>query len=172
MQLTAEQEAIIQSKGNLRINAVAGSGKTTTLVVYAKSQAANSRILYLAFNRSVKLEAQRKFADAGLPNVRVETAHSLAYRYIINSHGYTVKGDGYKLYDLAEILGLANAADAAAAYVLTAHVARFAAYFCNSAAAKVQELNYSSVVTDAKARQFVQSFYKVIENHTRRFLKK
>ncbi len=172
MQLTTEQEAIIQSSGNLRISAVAGSGKTTTLVAYAKSRAAGSRILYLAFNRSVKLEAQRKFADAGLPNVRVETAHSLAYGYIMRSHGYRVKADGYKLYDLAEILGLANAADAAAAYVLTAHVSRFAAYFCNSAAAKVQQLNYRSVITDVKARQLVQSFYKVIENHTRRFLKK
>ena len=49
MQLTAEQEAILRSTGNLRINTVAGSGKTTTLMAYAASRPAGSRILYLAF---------------------------------------------------------------------------------------------------------------------------
>ncbi len=171
MQLTAEQEAIIASTGNLRINAVAGSGKTTTLVAYAGSRPQSSRILYLAFNRSVRLEAQRKFAEAGLPNVKVETAHSLAYKHIVHKYGYTIKPDGYKLYDLAEALGLSSATDAAAAYVLTNHVAKFAAYFCNSAAAKVQELDYRAVVNEGKALQFVESFYPVIELQTRKFLK-
>ncbi|WP_197743791.1 UvrD-helicase domain-containing protein [Candidatus Nitrosacidococcus tergens] len=37
MSLTEEQRKIIQAKGNLKINAVAGSGKTTTIIEYAKS---------------------------------------------------------------------------------------------------------------------------------------
>lgn len=166
MQLTLEQEAILASTGNLRINAVAGSGKTTTLVAYAKSRPPQSRILYLAFNRSVKLEAQRKFAEAGLRNVRVETAHSLAYGCIVPSHGYRLKAEGYKIYDLAEALGIANPADMAAAYALTNHVSRFAAYFCNSAAGKVQKLRYGTDIKEEKAAQFVQNFYPVIELHT------
>ncbi|MBK6643173.1 MAG: hypothetical protein IPG39_19020 [Bacteroidetes bacterium] len=36
--LTPEQELIIQSRGNIRINAVAGSGKTTTIIEYARSR--------------------------------------------------------------------------------------------------------------------------------------
>lgn len=171
MQLTPEQEAIIASTGNLRINAVAGSGKTTTLIEYAKSRPPANRILYLAFNRSVKLEAQRKFAEAGLRNVTVETAHSLAYRRTVHKHGYTVKGDGYKIYDLAELLGIANPKDMAAAYTLAAHVARFAAFFCNSTADKVQQLRYGNDIKEEKAGQFVENFYGVIENATRRFLK-
>lgn len=171
VQLTPEQEAIIAATGNLRINAVAGSGKTTTLIEYARSRPPHHRILYLAFNRSVKLEAQRKFAGAGLTNVKVETAHSLAYRYTVHKHGYTVKGDGYKIYDLAELLGIANPKDMAAAYTLAAHVARFAAFFCNSAADKVQQLRYGNEIKEEKARQFVENFYPVIENTTRRFLK-
>lgn len=171
MQLTPEQEAIIASRGNLRINAVAGSGKTTTLIAYAKSRPPHHRILYLAFNRSVKLEAQRKFADAGLNNVRVETAHSLAYRYTVHKYGYTVKGDGYKIYDLAEILGIANPNDRTAAFALSNHVARFAAFFCNSAADKVQQLRYGTDIKEEKAKQFAANFYSVIENATRRFLK-
>jgi len=44
MQLTAEQEAVIATNHDLVINAVAGSGKTTTLIEYAKSRAAGSKI--------------------------------------------------------------------------------------------------------------------------------
>lgn len=54
LQLTPEQEAILTSTGNIKINAVAGSGKTTTIIQYAATRPAGSRILYLAYNRSVK----------------------------------------------------------------------------------------------------------------------
>jgi F-box protein 18 (helicase) len=77
LHFTEEQSTIINSNGDLAINAVAGSGKTTTIIEYAASRPASSRILYLAFNKSVKLEAVRKFAERGLTNVTVETAHSL-----------------------------------------------------------------------------------------------
>jgi Flp pilus assembly CpaF family ATPase len=52
MKLTQEQIDIVQSTGNIKINAVAGSGKTTTIIEYAKARPANSRILYLAFIKS------------------------------------------------------------------------------------------------------------------------
>ena len=77
MQLTPEQLAILETNKDLKINAVAGSGKTTTLVAYAQTRPPRTHILYLAFNRSVKQEAERKFAQ--IPNVKVETAHSLAF---------------------------------------------------------------------------------------------
>jgi len=83
MQLTPEQQDIIQSTSNIKINAVAGSGKTTTIIEYARSQPASARILYLAFNKSVKLEATKKFVEKGLHNVKVETAHSLAFRHVV-----------------------------------------------------------------------------------------
>jgi F-box protein, helicase, 18 len=66
MQPTSEQHDIIHSTGNIKINAVAGSGKTTTVIEYAKNREAKSKILYLAFNRSVRLEATKKFALSGL----------------------------------------------------------------------------------------------------------
>src|SRR5215211_5295901 len=75
--LTPEQTAILASTGNIRINAVAGSGKTTTVIEYARTRPQGSRILYLAFNKSVQLEATRRFREKGLHQVRVETAHSL-----------------------------------------------------------------------------------------------
>ena len=106
MKLTPEQLEIINSTGDIRINAVAGSGKTTTVIEYAKVRPATSRILYLAFNKSVKLEASKKFAEQGLHNVKVETAHSLAYRYIVFQNNYKVKSQGYKTNEIAEILNL------------------------------------------------------------------
>ena len=73
MELTKEQWDIISSTGDIKINAVAGSGKTTTIIEYAAARPKESKILYLAFNKSVKLEAIRKFNDKGLYNVKVET---------------------------------------------------------------------------------------------------
>src|SRR6476620_9780975 len=96
MQLTSEQYDIINSTGNIKINAVAGSGKTTTIIEYAKTRPATSKILYLAFNKSVKLEAAKKFADKGLKNVNVETAHSLAHKHIVFQNNYRVRAQGYK----------------------------------------------------------------------------
>src|SRR5690554_1970190 len=98
MELTKEQHEIINSTGNIKINAVAGSGKTTTIIEYAKARPRTSRILYLAFNKSVKLEAMKKFADNGLKNVKVETAHSLAFRHIVRQHGYKLKSQGYQIH--------------------------------------------------------------------------
>ena len=88
MELTKEQYEIINSTGNIKINAVAGSGKTTTIIEYAKARPQHSKILYLAFNKSVKLDAAKRFADKGLDNVKVETAHSLAYKHIVFKYNY------------------------------------------------------------------------------------
>src|SRR6266404_3927503 len=104
MQLTQEQTDIINSTGNIKINAVAGSGKTTTIIEYAKTRPPNSKILYLAFNRSVKLEAVKKFSEKKLSNVQVETAHSLAYRQIVSKNNYKVRAHGYKINEIVEIL--------------------------------------------------------------------
>lgn len=85
MQLTPEQKNIIHSKGDLKINAVAGSGKTTTIIEYARARSLHSKILYLAFNKSVRMEATKRFAGLNLNNVKIETAHSLAFKYIITA---------------------------------------------------------------------------------------
>lgn len=170
--LTAEQEAIIGSSGNIKINAVAGSGKTTTIIQYAASRPASARILYLAYNRSVKTEAVKRFAAQGLNNVRVETAHSLAYRPIVLANGYAVRQQEYKTYEIAELLGLKGNGEKHGEYILANHIHKFMSYFCNSNAQKVQELNYLDIVTDEKAKAFVRNFYSHIEHGTRLLLSK
>ncbi|QQR97553.1 MAG: ATP-dependent helicase [Sphingobacteriales bacterium] len=172
MELTPEQHDIINSSGNIKINAVAGSGKTTTVIEYAKTRTATSKILYLAFNKSVKLEAAKKFANKGLNNVKVETAHSLAYRHIVFQNNYIVRGQGYKTNEIAELLNLQGNEEKHTEYVIANHINKFIAYFCNSDKQKVQDLNYLDTVTDPKAKIFVSSFYDYIVSQSRLLLSK
>jgi len=170
MQLTAEQQAVLSTNHNVVINAVAGSGKTTTLIEYAKSRPSNSKILYLAFNKTVKTEAIQKFAAAGIDPVKVETAHSLAFDHVIKFSNYQVQ-QGYKSYEWCDILNI-KTGDRHTDFIIANHVNKFISYFCNSNAAKVQVLNYAEVITDAKAKTFVNNFYKQIEHFTREALAK
>ncbi|XP_044198576.1 F-box DNA helicase 1 isoform X1 [Thunnus albacares] len=81
IQLTREQQQIlghdIQPDHVVKIMAFAGTGKTTTLVKYAE-QRPHLRFLYVAFNKSVAVEAERRFPR----NVHCKTVHSLAFKDI------------------------------------------------------------------------------------------
>lgn len=72
---TPEQQAVTDWQGqHLVVNAFAGTGKTTTLVDYALARP-EQRMLYLAFNRAVRDEAEQKFPW----NVECKTSHQLAW---------------------------------------------------------------------------------------------
>src|ERR1700761_9826030 len=116
--LTEEQLAIINSTGDIRINAVSGSGKTTTIIEYAASRPRNAKILYLAFNKSVRLEAAKKIEARGLDNVKVETAHSLAYKKIVIPNGYTVKAQSYRTHEIVDLLDLRNTGEKHSEYII------------------------------------------------------
>ncbi|XP_035531570.1 F-box DNA helicase 1 [Morone saxatilis] len=83
--LTREQQQIlshnIQPDQVVKIVAFAGTGKTTTLVKYAE-QRPHLRFLYVAFNKSVASEAQRRFPS----NVDCKTVHSLAFSDVGRSY--------------------------------------------------------------------------------------
>lgn len=172
MQLTNEQLQIIRASGNLKINAVAGSGKTTTLIEYARSRPAGSKILYIAFNRSVRLEATLKFAAQGLNNVTVETAHSLAFRHIVPKHGYQVRAQGYRSHDLAELLKIRAAGEKHAAHVVANHISRLVTLYCNSTAADLRQLNYSATISQSKALAFFKKFSPYIQQKAQLLLEK
>ncbi len=72
---TPEQTAIIGWSGTkLVVRAFAGTGKTSTLVRFALANP-DSRMLYLAYNRAVRDEAEQKFPF----NVECKTSHQLAW---------------------------------------------------------------------------------------------
>lgn len=171
MNLTEEQKQVIDSTGNIKINAVAGSGKTTTLVEYVKArQQPDKKFLYLAFNASVKKHVSAKFNSLGIQNVRVETAHSLAYKHIVRKRSYQI-AQNYRLNDLVSILDIRHR-DSMLTFLVAGHIKKFAAYYCNTSAEKVQDLEYLSTIADPMARAFAEQYYEQIEYGTRIFLTK
>ena len=92
MKLTKEQEEIINSdKLSFKINAVAGSGKSTTLLEYAKKNS-HLKILYLAYNKSLQVSLQDKLKEYKIPSIQVSTIHSLAYSKI-EAYNYNLAHD-------------------------------------------------------------------------------
>lgn len=75
---TAEQLAILDlfaKGGDVGVEAGAGTGKTSTCIMLAESDA-NRRGQYVAFNKAIVVEASTKMPA----NVAANTMHSLAYR--------------------------------------------------------------------------------------------
>ncbi len=110
MQITREQKEIINADllpgETLKIMAFAGTGKTTTLVEYTKKRP-GMQFLYIAFNKSVQLEAAQKFPR----NVTARTTHALAFR----DKGFKYKDrlvKGFRASQVMAALGLEKYEDA------------------------------------------------------------
>ncbi len=106
--ITDEQAAVVESGApNLLVNAFVGTGKTSTLVAYTKRRP-GKRFTYLAFNRSIKEEAIRRFPA----NVKCVTTHGLAFGPVGSM--YKAKGkDGIsspRPYQVAEVLKISQLA--------------------------------------------------------------
>ena len=77
--LTQEQKDIIfAEEDRIKIAALAGSAKTSTLYYYAKTRPFK-KILYIVYNRSMKDSATTTFGK--LRNVTISTIHSLGYQH-------------------------------------------------------------------------------------------
>ena len=77
--LTQEQKDIIfAEEDRIKIAALAGSAKTSTLYYYAKERRFK-KILYIVYNRSMKDSASVTFGK--LRNVTISTIHSLGYQH-------------------------------------------------------------------------------------------
>lgn len=114
MKPTDEQIAIVNSSSPfLRVDAFAGATKTSSLVMYANARP-NEKMLYIAFNKSIKEEAERKFPS----NVKCMTSHGLAFaRY---GSAYADAGKlvaDIKVTDVINALGLKDYPDQFAMYV-------------------------------------------------------
>jgi superfamily I DNA/RNA helicase len=100
---TPEQDAAVdafRSGHDLVLQAGAGTGKTTTLTMLGSATRWQGR--YLAFNRSIAREAQRRF----LGNVVCSTAHSLAFKAV--GHRFRDRMDRPRMATakLAQLMGI------------------------------------------------------------------
>ncbi len=100
-----EQDAIVAASrdrsNSVSAAALAGTGKTTTMVSVAEANP-YATILYIAYNRSTKDEAKARFPK----HVRVVTSHGLAYGSIGKEYGQRLNARQPRSRDAARLLGL------------------------------------------------------------------
>lgn len=100
MNLTEEQQDVMDAQGHLLVTGGPGSGKTTISILKAAAIAAErlhpgQRVLFLSFARASvsrvieAIEHEQKIPREQKKRIEVETYHSFFWR-ILNAHGYLV----------------------------------------------------------------------------------
>lgn len=84
---------IQKGKGNLIIDAVAGSGKSTTIVNALKLIPSDKQVLFLAFNKAIVEELKIKIGN--MENVEVKTLHSLGASAVKKTLKSNLSNDKY-----------------------------------------------------------------------------
>lgn len=164
MKLTEEQELIVSHEGDAVVNAVAGAGKSSTLVAYAQRRK-NKRGLYLGYNRSVKEEAIHKFRKGGCPGVVAETAHSLAYRLLGVRDNFELQETGnISIYECVKLCqSVTGGATALSSdldqLVFARHVLFWLSAYCNSIVETPGDYNYLATIQDDAGQYFVEKHY-------------
>jgi DNA helicase-2/ATP-dependent DNA helicase PcrA len=87
-------EFITKGTGNAVINAKAGSGKTTTLVEAMKLLPNKENALFVAFNKAIANELEKKVKS--LDNVKVRTYHGLGFAIFRENYGNRSEIQEYK----------------------------------------------------------------------------
>lgn len=87
---------IQKGKGNAVIDAVAGSGKSTTIVNALKLIPEDKSVLFLAFNKAIVEELKIKIGKA--KNVEIKTLHSLGASSVMRSLNSRLADDKYRAW--------------------------------------------------------------------------
>lgn len=138
MQLTKEQKEILEAfkKTNLiKINAYAGTGKTTTIIEIANHNL-DLKFLVLVFNKSVRQELERKMPS----NCTVMTIHALAYKFLdikFKRNGILTKRDF-----TTELSNYFSSTD----YFKVAYIRDVLERFCNSQYLEASQENIDSII--------------------------
>lgn len=86
---TIEQQAIVDSviNGyNVKVDAVAGSGKTTTALHIAKN-CSDKKVALITYNKKLKDETNQKVIDFNFANMEVYTYHGSCLRFYLEANG-------------------------------------------------------------------------------------
>ena len=106
--LSEEQNSIINTNSNLSIivDAVAGSGKTTT-ILHKTMNEPEKNIFQITYNNLLRKEVRQKIYKLNIKNIEVHTYHSLAVKYY-NKYAYTDDGIKKILIDNSPIVPIQN----------------------------------------------------------------
>lgn len=134
---TDEQTAaldLFHTGESMVIEAGAGTGKTSTLMLLAENM--RTRGQYLAFNKAIVVEASSKFPA----HVACSTAHSLAFRAVGRSFAHRLNSSRMRSMDIARLLDIdsftvhyGSQSKTLAAGFLAGHVMRAVTRFCQTA---------------------------------------
>ncbi|MEV4748967.1 UvrD-helicase domain-containing protein [Streptosporangium sp. NPDC049248] len=119
LQQTAIIDAFVPGDKNLVVEAGAGSGKTTTLKAAAKA-APNRKGLYIAYNKSIQVEAAKSFPSS----VTCKTAHGLAYGAIGKHYARRLKQPRMRAEQVARILRINEPFYTTEGIISPEHIAR------------------------------------------------
>jgi len=81
---------------NIVMDAVAGSGKSTTLIASLKMIPAEKQALFLAFNKAIVEELKIKAGN--INNVEIKTLHSLGASILMKNLRCDMQNDKYRTY--------------------------------------------------------------------------
>lgn len=158
-------DAYKSTNQNIIVNAVPGSGKTTTLLDLVKETPFTSKLALLAFNRSIKEELERK---VGLrKNTKISTIHGLGfselYKYYRTKFKVTKNKNfflfdhfmrehsGEKLWDLSEKEKYAKV------FLLSNLIDTFKTHLCKDAQEAIElGLRFGIVTDELDAQRFRQ----------------
>lgn len=155
MVLSAQQEEIIEISKNLndneilKINAFAGTGKTTTLIQITNA-IYDKNFLYLAFNNDIVKEATKRFKK----NVFTTTINSLAYREIVSKGGFKYSKESFTPLFISEKLSIdfSDAYDTLRIYNL----------FCNSDYKSIDNLKDKYIPKRLESFEYAIKLYESI----------
>lgn len=88
IRLSEEQKNAVEKSFNfpfLKINALAGTGKSTTaFAIIKEALKKNFKVLYTVYNKSIMIEAKKLSKKYGIDskNLRISTAHGLAFHLL------------------------------------------------------------------------------------------
>lgn len=169
MTLTNEQETIINSSlESFKINAVAGSGKTTTLILYAQKNP-HLKILYLAYNKSLQVAILEKLKTFKLNNLSTSTIHSLAYNKT-RAYNYHLTND-LKAHILDRFLSYYELNNNQKTFYATnlylAILKDFVNFYCNSSLIAIDEKLIESFI---KQSDFEAQYLEIINKEKKRLL--
>lgn len=89
MKPTEEQIAVIETDENQIVSAMAGTGKTATVLAHAAKRPDKKKLI-LFFNKSMADEMQKRAKALKIQNVDIRTSHSLAFREMNIGKNYEV----------------------------------------------------------------------------------
>lgn len=108
MQRTPEQDSICQaftSGANVMVQALAGVGKSTTMVEVVKDLPRSKSVGLIVFNKKAKEDLEKKLLAENLSHAKVFTANGLGHKALFNA-GVRPTLDTDKIFKLTKEVGL------------------------------------------------------------------